>query len=96
MAQARDKLRNGESVYAAFSSAVDPIDAGLLKVGQKTGTLSAMFGHIAQRHEALFRNDIRRFTALLEPAAIGLIAIAIGVVAISLVSSMTTLYEVVG
>lgn len=91
-------LRRGESVAAAFgaSNALDAIDMSLLSTGQKTAQLGAMFELVADRHEEQIRTELKRGLAILEQAAIALVALAIGVVVIGLVGAMTSMYEVIG
>lgn len=91
-------LRRGESVAAAFgaSNALDAIDMSLLRTGQRTAQLGMMFTLVADRHEEQLRTELKRGLAILEQAAIALVALAIGVVVIGLVGAMTSMYEAVG
>jgi type II secretory pathway component PulF len=91
-------LRRGEPIAEAFgaSGALDAIDMSLLRTGQRSGQLGAMFTLVADRHEERVRTELKRGMALLEQAAIALVALAIGIVVIGLVGAMTSMYESIG
>ena len=57
----------------------------LLRTGQKSGKISAMFMVIADRHEENVRAGMKQLTTILEQLAIGLVALVIGAVVIGLV-----------
>jgi hypothetical protein len=63
---------------------------------QAAGKLGAMFIVIADRHEEDLRTAMKRGTALLEQAAVALVAIVIGAVVLGLVGAMTSVYESIG
>lgn len=91
-------LRAGRPVAEAFgaSGALDAIDRSLLHTGQAAGKLGAMFTVIADRHEEDLRSAMKRGTALLEQAAVALVALVIGAVVLGLVGAMTSVYESIG
>ncbi len=97
LGQSIRSLRGGKKVDEAFSEVgmLAPIDLSLLRAGQRTGALPAMFAFIAERYEEGLRQAIKRVTALIEPLAIGFVAVAIGAVALGLVSAMSSVYEAV-
>jgi len=90
-------LRAGARVDEAFSDGglLNSLDLSLLRAGQRSGALASMFGVVAQRYEDDFRDALKRSTALVEPAAIALVSIAVGAVALGLVTAMSSLYETV-
>lgn len=89
-------LRDGREVDAAFAPALARADRSLLRAGQRAGALPEMFAVIAERHEEDLRDALKRLTALVEPAAIAIVALAIGAVVLSLVTAMTGLYDTIG
>lgn len=95
---ANRSIRAGKTVDEAFSEAgiLQRIDRSLLKAGQRSGQLPAMFGFMASRHEDNLKDDLKRATALVEPIAISTVALAIGAVAIGLVTAMSSVYETIG
>lgn len=91
-------IRAGKPVDEAFgeSGILQQIDRSLLKAGQRSGQLPAMFGFMGARHEDNLKDDLKRATALVEPIAISIVAVAIGAVAIGLVTAMSSVYETIG
>ncbi len=69
------------------------MDLSLLRAGQKSGAIGAMFGFMADNYEARLRDRMKRMTSLLEPMAIGAISIIVGFVALSLVLALSSVYE---
>lgn len=91
-------LRSGVPIADAFgaSGALDAIDMSLLRTGQTSGRLGAMFTVIADRHEADLRTAMKRLTAVIEQVAVALVALVIGVVVLGLVGAMASVYESIG
>jgi general secretion pathway protein F len=71
------------------------MDISLLRAGQRSGALARMFGYLADSYEARLKDAVKRFTAVIEPTAIGLISVVVGVVALALVMALSSLYETV-
>jgi general secretion pathway protein F len=90
-------LRAGKAIDETFAEtgAFSPLDLGLMRAGQRSGALALMMGFIAERHENTLRDSIKRATTLVEPLAIGFVAIVIGMVAVGLVTAMTSIYDTV-
>ncbi len=88
-------LRAGLTVDASLGqhTRLEAMDLSLLKAGQKSGALGAMFGFIADNYENRLRDQMKRLTSLLEPAAIAVISIVVGMVALSLVLALSSVYE---
>ncbi len=97
LASSARSIRAGKPVDVAFGEpgVLHRIDRSLLRAGQKSGQLAAMFGYVGQRYEDTLRDDLKRATTLVEPLAIGLVAVAIGAVAVGLVSAMSSVYETI-
>jgi len=89
-------LRDGREVDVAFAPALARADRSLLRAGQRAAALPEMFAVIADRHEDDLRDALKRLTAMVEPAAIAIVALAIGAVVLSLVTAMTGIYDTIG
>lgn len=92
------EIRAGRPVSEAMGGAqlLTPLDLSLVRVGQRTGTLGQMFATIADVHEEQLLDMLKRATVIIEQLAIAFVASAIGVIVISLVSAMTSIYESIG
>jgi general secretion pathway protein F len=90
-------LRAGVAVHASLArhTRLTAMDLSLLRTGQKSGALAAMFGFLADSYDDRLKDQMKRFTVLAEPAAIGLISIVVGVIALSLVMALASIYDTV-
>ena len=88
-------LRAGLTLDASLAShtKLEAMDLSLLRAGQKSGAIGAMFGFMADNYENRLRDSMKRMTSLLEPLAIGVISIVVGFVALSLVLALSSVYE---
>lgn len=91
-------LRSGRPIDEAFVKAgvLAPVDASLVRAGQRSGALADMFRSVADRNENAMRDALKRFTVLVEPLAIALVASMIGAIVLGLVSALTSIYESIG
>jgi general secretion pathway protein F len=97
LAAADASIRTGSPIESAFARehALGAIDASLVRAGARTGSLPSIFAFIANQHEVRLRADLKRLTVVLEQAAIGFVATAIGAVVIGLVTALTGVYEAI-
>lgn len=97
LATATRNIRAGKGVDEAFGepNLLSNMDLSLLRAGQRTGALTDMFGFIAEKYEQDLRDSLKRVTSLIEPISIGLVAFAVGAVAIGLVTAMSSVYDTV-
>lgn len=97
-AAAMTALRAGRPLDEAFRAAdvLSVVDASLIRAGQRAGALAEMFRAVADRNDEDMRDVLRRFTAILEPLAIGFVAGMIGLIVLGLVSALAGLYETIG
>lgn len=88
-------LRAGITLDASLGShtQLEAMDLSMLRAGQKSGTIGAMFGFMADNYEARLRDRMKRMTSLLEPLAIAVISLVVGFVALSLVLALSSVYE---
>lgn len=96
--RAIQSLRMGKRIDETFQEAklLTDVDASLIRVGQRSGALAQMFAAVADRGEDDYRDALKRLTTLIEPVAIAVVATAIGVVVISLVSALVSIYDSIG
>jgi len=92
----QDEVRLGKTLSQATEDRrmLEGTPLSMLKVGEKTGDLATMLGHVAshaaQRHRALQR----RMLSLIEPVSILVIGVVIGIIMVGVVLAMTSLTEV--
>lgn len=88
-------LKAGLTLDASLAAhtKLEAMDLSLLRAGQKSGAIGAMFGFMADNYEARLRDRMKRMTALLEPMAIGVVSLVVGFVALSLVLALSSVYE---
>lgn len=91
-------LKAGVAIDAslAANTPLKPMDLSLLRAGQRSGALARMFGFLADGYDAELKDAVKRLTAVIEPLAIGVISIVVGVVALSLVMALSSVYETIG
>jgi general secretion pathway protein F len=90
-------LKAGVAVDVSLgrNTALTPMDLSLLRAGEKSGALAPMFGFLADSYDDQLKDAMKRMTALMEPLAIGAISIIVGVVALSLVMALASVYDTV-
>ncbi|MDR7088709.1 type II secretion system F family protein [Cellvibrio fibrivorans] len=65
----------------------------LVRAGEKTGRLSEMLFAVAKIYENSSKNRMKRFLLLIEPLAIVLIGIAVGVIILGLIQAITSVND---
>ena len=90
-------LKAGVAVDVSLgrNTALSAMDLSLLRVGQRSGALPAMFAALADKYDGELKDTLKRVTSLLEPTAVGLIAVMVGVIALSLVMALSSIYDTV-
>jgi len=88
-------LRAGVAIDVALGRNTDlkPADLSLLRAGQKSGALPKMFAFLADHYEGRLRDALKRLTVLIEPLAVGAISILVGVVALSMILALSSVYD---
>ena len=88
-------LRAGVAVHVSLGrhTRLTAMDLSLIRAGQKSGALAAMFGFLADSYDERLKDNMKRFTALAEPLAIGAISVVVGVIALSLVMALASIYN---
>jgi type IV pilus assembly protein PilC len=91
----RTSLRDGESVAnrMQYSGLFDPFVVGLVRVGEETGTLDAMFVKVAEYYEVDVDAGVAALGATLEPVLIVVIGAIVGAITAAV---FIPLYSVIG
>jgi general secretion pathway protein F len=92
----QDEVRLGKTLSQATEERqmLDGTPLSMLKVGEKSGDLATMLGHIASHAADRHRALQRRLVALIEPVSILFIGLTIGIIMVGVVLAMTSLTEV--
>lgn len=82
----RRRVREGESVAQplAAGGAFPAVVAGMVEVGEETGALPAMLGHVADLYDEEVDHAVTGLMSLIEPVMIVLMAAVIGIIVIAL------------
>jgi type IV pilus assembly protein PilC len=80
------RVREGENVARplADTGVFPPVVAGMVEVGEETGTLPAMLGRLADMYDDEVDNTVAGLTSLIEPAMIVFMAVIVGTIVIAL------------
>ena len=97
LSDAAERVRRGEDLSQAAEAnpLLDPEFAQLLKIGEQSGELAQMLERIAARYERSAERGVDRLTALLEPAAIAILAVLIGIVVLAAALPLVALGDLV-
>lgn len=96
LAEARRAIRAGDAIDHALKAHTDfdSMTLNLVRTGRASASLDEMLLFIAQVYEEEARDRAKRLTSLAEPLAILFIASVVGIIVVSLVMAMTSLYDV--
>lgn len=91
-----DEVRLGKGLSQATEERrmLEGTALSMLKVGEKSGELAVMLGHVASHAAERHRTLQRRLVALIEPVSILLIGLVIGIIMVGVVLAMTSLTDV--
>lgn len=91
----RDSVRKGKGISdpLSHSGIFPPIAVHMIRVGEESGKLEEMFMKIAERFDVEVRLTIKRLLALLEPALILLMGIAVGFIVIAMLVAIFSINE---
>lgn len=89
-------VKRGEGIARPVErAAVFPaLAVHLMRVGEETGKLEAMFERLADVYDAETRTALRRLTALFEPAVILFMGVTVGAIVLSLLMAITSINEI--
>lgn len=91
-------LAKGEPISLAFKDqwAFPPIAYQMLLTGEKTGRLGPMMEKVSEYYSEQHRTLINRMKSLLEPIMIIILAVIVGIILLSVVVPMFSLYKDMG
>jgi general secretion pathway protein F len=89
-------VRSGESLSAALQEnrVLSPSAYNLIRIGEKTGRLPQMMRSVSGICEKTRKNRTTQMLALIEPAAILVIGLVIGVMIIGVILAITSVNDV--
>lgn len=95
LAEVRRAVRAGANLEQAMRAHtdIDTMTINLVRTGRISGDLPGMLLFVAETGDAKARNLSKRLTALAEPLAVAFLAGIIGLVVVSLVLAMSSLYD---
>ena len=91
-----DKIRGGEALSASLveSRVFSATATNLVRVGEKTGAMPEMLSSVARLYDVKCRNRMTVVLALIEPMAILVIGILIGVLVLGIILAITSISTV--
>jgi type IV pilus assembly protein PilC len=97
LANARDRVRLGESVSAALTNhdVFPPMVVQMIAVGEETGALDTMLEKIADFYDGEVQSTVDSLTSLIEPALMVFMGVAVGGMVIALYLPMFQLINLV-
>ena len=95
IAQVQNRVREGKGMVAPLTESKIFPDLALhmIAVGEETGKLEGMLGSVADHYDQEVKRTTKRLTSLLEPALILTMALVIGLVVISMVMGIMSIYD---
>ncbi len=93
--QSRDSLEKGRSMTEPMSShwAFPPLVTQMISIGEETGALDAMLSKIAEFYEKEVEQVTDRLKSLIEPIMIVLLAGIVGVIVLSIMMPMFSMFD---
>jgi type IV pilus assembly protein PilC len=85
--QARDKVREGDSlgsILELYYQEFPPFVSNMVKVGEESGSLPNMLGHLADYYQERVETVVERLPYIIEPAIILTIGAVIGIIVIGM------------
>ncbi|HTT57854.1 MAG TPA: type II secretion system F family protein [Opitutaceae bacterium] len=94
----RRRVREGEGMARplAATGVFPPVVAGMIEVGEETGTLPAMLARLADLYDDEVDNAVTALTSLLEPAMIVAMALVVGTIVIALFLPIVRIVQLLG
>lgn len=92
------RVRSGSTMAAAIEATdlFPPMVPGLVEVGEQTGQLPAMLGHIADIYDEEVDVSVAGLGSLIEPLLIVVLALAVGTIVIALFLPIIRIVQVLG
>lgn len=96
LVRAHQQVSSGSSLAAALqgSDVVEPLMLSLIKVGEESGRMEAVFAEIARRARQRFEAWTMRLTAIVEPLMIVVMGGVVGSVVVTMLLSIVSINDV--
>lgn len=96
--EARKNIREGESIAIPLrrSGEFPPIVTHMIAIGEKSGQLEEMLGHIAKNYDVQVDSKINALTSLLEPLMIVVMGIVVSFIVLSILLPILQLNQQLG
>lgn len=90
-----NNIVKGEKISEAFKDhwAVPDVAYYMIVTGESTGELDSMMQKVSQYYQGLHRSTVNGLKAFIEPVLISVLAVVVGVIIISVVVPMFSLYD---
>jgi general secretion pathway protein F len=95
---AAERVRHGAKLSDALSdtSALPPMAARMLRLGDETGQLPLLAGRVADFYEAKLQRSLDRIVGIVGPAAIIVISLVVGGLIVSIMTALMSVSQLVG
>jgi len=93
---AADRVRHGGRLSDALAADVlPPMAIRMLRIGEETGQLPVLAGHIAEFYEAKLQRSLDRVVAIVGPLAIIGISIVVGGLIVSIMTALLSISQII-
>lgn len=94
----KEDVSKGESMGRALrkTGVFPPLFLHMVEVGEKSGNLEQMLDDISQNYEEEVTMVLGRLTALIEPAAIIIMGVVVGIIAVSILLPLFEMNQLIG
>ena len=93
IAKARERVTDGTTISAPLAAGqiFPPLLIDMLAIGEATGDMPMALNNVAALYEQELTQDVKRYTTLLEPAVIVMIALVVGFIVFSVLSAVMSI-----
>ena len=93
IAKARERVTDGTTISAPLAAGqiFPPLLIDMLAIGEATGDMPTALNNVAALYEQELTQDVKRYTTLLEPAVIVMIALVVGFIVFSVLSAVMSI-----
>ena len=93
IAKARERVTDGTTISAPLAAGqiFPSLLIEMLAIGEQTGDMPAALNNVADIYEEELTQNVKRFTTLLEPLVIVIIALVVGMIVFSVLSAVMSL-----
>lgn len=93
IAKARERVTDGTTISAPLAAGqiFPSLLIDMMAIGEATGDMPTALNNVASLYEQELTQDVKRFTTLLEPAVIVMIALVVGFIVFSVLSAVMSI-----